>query len=70
VLGGTDNHGENDNPKWWMLDSLMKLNGAGLLFFSFCLPNPPGKKAFFFVTKIKAKSFLASACFLFFFFFK
>jgi hypothetical protein len=28
ALGGTDMHGENDNPKWWTLDSLMELNGA------------------------------------------
>ncbi|KAI9455892.1 methyltransferase domain-containing protein [Russula earlei] len=27
ALGGTDNHQESDNPKWWTLDSLMKLNG-------------------------------------------
>jgi len=27
ALGGTDNHEESDNPKWWKLDSLMKLNG-------------------------------------------
>jgi len=27
ALGGTDRHGENDNPKYWTLDSLMKLNG-------------------------------------------
>jgi len=26
ALGGTDMHGENDDPKWWTLDSLMKLN--------------------------------------------
>ena len=30
ALGGTDMHGENDHPKWWTLDSLMKLNGAYL----------------------------------------
>src|SRR6267142_1952874 len=28
ALGGTVMHGENDHPKWWTLDSLMKLNGA------------------------------------------
>ncbi|KAI0267104.1 methyltransferase domain-containing protein [Gloeopeniophorella convolvens] len=27
ALGGTDAHGEYDNPKYWTLDSLMKLNG-------------------------------------------
>ncbi|KAH9961557.1 methyltransferase domain-containing protein [Russula dissimulans] len=27
ALGGTDNHGENDNPKFWTLDSLMRHNG-------------------------------------------
>ncbi|KAH9988444.1 hypothetical protein BJV74DRAFT_839390 [Russula compacta] len=27
ALGGTDKHGENDNPKYWTLDSLMKFNG-------------------------------------------
>lgn len=27
ALGGTDRHGENDHPKYWTLDSLMKLNG-------------------------------------------
>ena len=53
ALGGTDNHRENDDPKWWTLDSLMKLNGAGLLFFSFRLPNPPAQNPFFFVTKEK-----------------
>ena len=56
ALGGTDNHWENDDRKWWTLDSLMKLNGAGLLFFSFRLPNPQSQKPFLFVTKIKAKS--------------
>lgn len=28
ALGGTDNHEEHDNPKYWTLDSLMKLNGS------------------------------------------
>jgi len=27
AIGGSDAHGENDNPKVWTLDSLMKLNG-------------------------------------------
>lgn len=27
ALGGTDSHGENDHPKYWTLDSLMKHNG-------------------------------------------
>lgn len=27
ALGGTDNHTDNDNPKYWTLDSLMDLNG-------------------------------------------
>ncbi|KAF8264171.1 hypothetical protein EI94DRAFT_1739082 [Lactarius quietus] len=27
ALDGTDNHSENDNPKFWMLDSLMDING-------------------------------------------
>src|SRR6266850_229111 len=28
ALGGADEHGEHENPKWWTLDSLMELNGA------------------------------------------
>ena len=28
ALGETDKHEEGDNPKYWTLDSLMKLNGA------------------------------------------
>ena len=28
ALGGTNNHTDNDNPKYWTLDSLMELNGA------------------------------------------
>ena len=28
ALGDTDKHEEGDNPKYWTLDSLMKLNGA------------------------------------------
>jgi hypothetical protein len=27
ALGGTNNHNDNDNPKYWTLDSLMELNG-------------------------------------------
>ncbi|KAI9428343.1 hypothetical protein H4582DRAFT_2067709 [Lactarius indigo] len=27
VLGGTNNHEDHDNPKFWTLDSLMELNG-------------------------------------------
>ncbi|KAI9437659.1 methyltransferase domain-containing protein [Lactarius indigo] len=27
ALGGTNNHGDHDNPKFWTLDSLMELNG-------------------------------------------
>ncbi|KAN0138449.1 Methyltransferase domain containing protein [Lactarius tabidus] len=27
ALGGTNNHNDNDNPKFWTLDSLMDLNG-------------------------------------------
>ena len=41
ALGGTDNHTDSDNPKYWTLNSLMDLNGAGpdarsRLFFFFC----------------------------------
>ena len=53
ALGGTDNHGEKDDPKWWTLDSLMKHNGAELLFFSFRLPNPPAQNRLFFRSKEK-----------------
>ena len=28
ALGGTNNHTESDNPKYWTLESLMDLNGA------------------------------------------
>jgi hypothetical protein len=31
ALGGSDNHGENDNPKYWTLDSLMRLNGHSFI---------------------------------------
>jgi hypothetical protein len=32
AIGGSDAHGENDNPKVWTLDSLMKLNGTSFRF--------------------------------------
>jgi len=35
ALGGSDNHGENDNPNYWTLDSLMRHNGA-----CFLVPSP------------------------------
>jgi hypothetical protein len=63
ALGGTDKHGENDDPKCWTLDSLMKLNGAGSLFLFNSFIQSAGTKSLFFITKKqKAKSFLASAC--------
>ncbi|KAI0301032.1 methyltransferase domain-containing protein [Multifurca ochricompacta] len=31
ALGGTDNHNENDNPKYWTLDSLMNLNAHSFI---------------------------------------
>ena len=34
ALGGTDKHGEHENPKFWTLDSLMELNGARSRFHS------------------------------------
>jgi hypothetical protein len=37
ALGGTNNHNDNDNPKFWTLDSLMDLNGAFAVFSS---PSP------------------------------
>jgi hypothetical protein len=39
ALGGTNNHNDNDNPKFWTLDSLMDLNGACAVFSS-----PPSRK--------------------------
>jgi hypothetical protein len=36
VPGGTNNDNDNDNPKYWTLDSLMNLNGARAVF-----PSPP-----------------------------
>ena len=32
ALGGTNNHNDNDNPKYWTLDSLMGLNDAERVF--------------------------------------
>jgi hypothetical protein len=35
ALGGTDDHGEHSDPKYWTLDSLMKHNGTlPSIFFS------------------------------------
>ncbi|KAN0138445.1 hypothetical protein V8E53_003908 [Lactarius tabidus] len=33
ALGGTNNHNNNENHKFWTLDSLMDLNGACAIFF-------------------------------------
>ena len=37
ALGGTSNHNDNDNPKYWTPDSLMSLNCAHVIFSS----SPP-----------------------------